>query len=158
MTILPEKTLFANYAGEKVKIAMIGVGLRGQNHLALLLKRDDVELVAMCDVDSRMLDMAKAMVTKSGKPMPKIFTGDNNAWKKMLQLKDLKSVLIATPWEWHKAMIIGSIEAGVKYVATEVMLGITLQDHWDVVHAAEKHDAQVMMLENVCYRRDVLLF
>jgi predicted dehydrogenase len=53
-------------------------------------------------------------------------------------------------------MIIGSLEAGVKYVATEVMLGITLQDHWDVVQAAEKHDAQVMMLENVCYRRDVL--
>lgn len=156
LTMMPEQTLFANYAGEKVKIAMIGVGLRGQNHLDLLLKRDDVELVAICDVEPRMLEMAKKLITKSGKPMPKIYTGDNNAWKDMLQFKGLKSVIISTPWEWHKSMIIGSLEAGLKYVATEVMLGITLQDHWDVVHAAEKHQAHVMMLENVCYRRDVL--
>ena len=88
--------------------------------------------------------------------MPKIFTGDDYAWKKMLQLKNLKSVVIATPWEWHKPMIVGSLEAGVKYVGTEVQLGITLQDHWDVVHAAEKYNGHVMMLENVCYRRDVL--
>lgn len=156
LTMMPDQTLFANYAGEKVKIAMIGVGLRGQNHLDLLLKRDDVEIVAICDVEPRMLEMAKKLITKSGKPMPKIYTGDNNAWKDMLQFKGLKSVIISTPWEWHKPMIIGSLEAGLKYVATEVMLGITLQDHWDVVHAAEKHQAHVMMLENVCYRRDVL--
>lgn len=156
LTMMPDQTLFANYAGEKVKIAMIGVGLRGQNHLDLLLKRDDVEIVAICDVEPRMLEMAKKLITKSGKAMPKIYTGDNNAWKDMLQFKGLKSVIISTPWEWHKPMIIGSLEAGLKYVATEVMLGITLQDHWDVVHAAEKHQAHVMMLENVCYRRDVL--
>jgi predicted dehydrogenase len=36
------------------------------------------------------------------------------------------------------------------------VLGITLQDHWDVVHAAEKYKAHVTMLENVCYRRDVM--
>lgn len=156
ITILPEQTIFAGVAATKLKIAIIGVGLRGQNHLDLLLKRDDVELVAICDVDPRMLDTAKEMITKSGKPMPRIFTGESYAWKKMLQLKDLKTVLIATPWEWHKPMIIGALEAGIKYVASEVVIGITLQDHWDVVRAAEKHDAHVMMLENVCYRRDVL--
>ncbi len=155
-TILPENSVFASSRADKVKIAIIGVGLRGQNHLELLLKREDVDLVAICDVEPRMLDTAKAMIAKSGKRMPKIFTGDDNAWKKMLELKDLQSVLIATPWEWHKVMIIKSIEAGIKYVATEVMLGITLQDHWDVVQAAEKNNAHVMMLENVCYRRDVL--
>ncbi|HZX73431.1 MAG TPA: gfo/Idh/MocA family oxidoreductase, partial [Cyclobacteriaceae bacterium] len=31
-----------------------------------------------------------------------------------------------------------------------------LQDHWDVVKAAERNKANVMMLENVCYRRDVM--
>ncbi len=53
-------------------------------------------------------------------------------------------------------MIIGSLEAGIKYVGTEVIFGLTLQDHWDVVKAAEKYNAHVMMLENVCYRRDVM--
>jgi len=157
MAILPSGNLFAGKKSDaKVKIALIGTGLRGQNHLDLLLRRDDVDLVAICDVDSRMLNSAKEMIGKSGKKMPQIYTGDNYAWKKLLEKEKLDGVVIATPWEWHKPMVVGSLEAGLKYVATEVILGITLQDHWDVVKAAEKYNANVMMLENVCYRRDVM--
>lgn len=140
----------------KVKMAIIGTGLRGQNHLDLLLRRDDVDLVAICDISDRMLGMAKEIINKSGKKMPQIFTGNDYAWEKMLKEKQIDAIVIATPWEWHKPMIIGSLDAGLKYVGTEVMLGITLQDHWDVVKAAEKYNAHVMMLENVCYRRDVM--
>lgn len=139
-----------------VKLGLIGVGLRGQRHLDNALRRKDVNIVAICDVDDRMLEMAASLIQKSGKPMPKVFKGDPNAWKKLLELKELDGVIIATPWEWHTPMIIGSLEAGIKYVGTEVMLGITLQDHWDVVKAAEHYNAHVMMLENVCYRRDVM--
>ncbi len=154
-TILPTGSLFG-FSKEKIKVGMIGVGLRGQNHLDLLLKRNDIDLVAICDVDERMINSSKALVNKAGKPMPKIFTGSNDAWKDLLQTKNLQAVIISTPWDLHKPMIIGSLEAGIKYVGTEVMLGITLEDHWDVVKAAEKHEGHVMMLENVCYRRDVL--
>lgn len=143
-------------ADEKVRMGIIGTGLRGQNHLNLLLRRDDVELVAICDIDDRMLASAKNRITKSGKKMPEVFTGSEYAWKKMVETKKLDGVIIATPWEWHKPMIIGSLEAGIKYVGSEVVIGITLQDHWDVVHAAEKYNAHVMMMENVCYRRDVM--
>jgi hypothetical protein len=148
--------LMAMGAEPKLKVAMIGVGLRGQNHLDLLLRRDDVELVAICDIDDRMLTSSKSLVTKSGKKMPAIITGDVYAWKKMLERKDIEAVVIATPWEWHKEMIIGCLESGIKYVGSEVMLGITLQDHWDVVKANERYNGHVMMLENVCYRRDVM--
>jgi len=156
--VLSGETLFAQTPGEaKIKIGIIGVGARGLNHLDLLLRRDDVELMAICDIDAITLASAKAMITKSGKKMPQIFTGDTNAWKKMPEIKGgLDAVLIVTPWELHKEMIITSLEAGIKYIGTEVILGITLQDHWDVIHAAEKHKAHVMMLENVCYRRDVM--
>jgi predicted dehydrogenase len=155
-TILPSSSIFANKKEETIKMAIIGTGLRGQDHLELLIARADVEVVAICDISNTMLDAAKLVVTKSGKKMPQIFTGDKNAWKKLLALKNIDGIIIATPWEWHKQMVIGAVEAGIKYVATEVILGITLQDHWDVVHAAEKYNAHVMMLENVCYRRDVM--
>lgn len=148
--------LFAGYADPKIKVAIIGTGLRGQNHLDLLLRRDDVEVTAICDIDNRMLASAKEMINKSGKKMPAIFTGDVYAWKKLLEQKGNDAVVIATPWEWHKEMIIVSLEAGIKYVGTEVMLGITLEDHWEVVRAAEKFKGHVCMLENVCYRRDVM--
>ncbi|MBY0245630.1 MAG: Gfo/Idh/MocA family oxidoreductase [Sphingobacteriaceae bacterium] len=157
MAALPATDLFAQSKKDSVKIALIGVGARGLNHLDLILKREDVELVAICDVDEKTLSEAKQMILKSGKKSPQIFTGDNYAWKKMLEIKGgLDGVIISTPWEWHKEMIITSIESGLKYVATEVILGITLEDHWDVVKTAEKHKANVMMLENVCYRRDVM--
>jgi len=113
-------------------------------------------VVALCDIDSRMLELAKEQFLKAGKKVPPIYTGDPNAWQQLLAKEQPDAVIISTPWEWHKPMIVGSLQSGVKYVGTEVVLGITLQDHWDVVKAAEQYKGQVMMLENVCYRRDVM--
>jgi hypothetical protein len=157
LAVLPGNNLFArSSANAKIRIAVIGTGARGIGHVDLLLRRNDADLVAICDIDERALSSTKDLISKSGKKMPQVYTGDDNAWKKMLDKEKLDGVVIATPWEWHKPMIIGSLESGIKYVATEVILGITLQDHWDVVKAAEKYQANVMMLENVCYRRDVM--
>jgi predicted dehydrogenase len=142
---------------DRIKLAIIGTGFRGESHLALALRRPDVDIVAICDVDNEMLNRANTILQKSGKPMPKVFTGSPYAYRDLLSnTKGLDGVIIATPWEWHTPMILDSLNAGLKYVATEVILGITLQDHWDVVNAAEQHKANVMMLENVCYRRDVM--
>ncbi len=153
---LPKTGLMASKIDSKVRMAIIGTGLRGQDHLDLLLKRDDVDVIAICDISDLMLSSAKEMIVKSGKKMPQVYTGDVEAWKKMMEQEKPDGVIIATPWEWHKPMVIGCLERGIKYVGTEVILGITLQDHWDVVQAAEKYHGHVMMLENVCYRRDVM--
>jgi len=155
--ILPGQ-LFARpkKANEKVRLAFIGVGLRGESHVALACNRSDVEIVALSDINPQMMDRAKNIIKKAGRPMPQIILGDKTAYKKVFDIKDLDGVIIATPWEWHAPMILDSIAAGIKYVGTEVILGITLEDHWKVVRAAEAAGAHVMMLENVCYRRDVM--
>ncbi len=140
----------------KVRLGVIGTGLRGQSHLELLLRRKDVDITCICDIDDTMLTSAKKLFSTAGIKLPKVFTGDNYAYRKLLEEKNLDAILIATPWEWHAPMILDSIKAGVKYIGSEVILGITLQDHWDVVKAAANANANVMMLENVCYRRDVM--
>lgn len=140
----------------KVRIGIIGTGLRGQSHIENILRRNDTDIVAICDVDDLMLQSTTDMIKKAGKPAPQIFKGDPHAYRKLLELKNLDAILIATPWEWHAPMVIESLQAGIKYVGTEVVLGITLEDHWNVVREAEKQKANVMMLENVCYRRDVM--
>jgi predicted dehydrogenase len=140
---------------ERVKLAIIGVGLRGQNHLENALRRQDVEVTAICDVDDRMIQSALQLVKQSGKNTPTVFTGNDFAYRKLLNTKP-DGIIIATPWEWHTPMVLDAIQAGIKYIGTEVILGITLQEHWDVVKAAEMHQTNVMMLENVCYRRDVM--
>ncbi|HSC38379.1 MAG TPA: Gfo/Idh/MocA family oxidoreductase, partial [Chitinophagaceae bacterium] len=153
VSILPAGTLNVD---KKVRLAFIGVGLRGQGHLGNALLRSDTEIVAICDVDDRMLDMATARIRKAGKTMPLIFKGDPYAYRRLLEQKNIDGVIIATPWEWHTPMIIDSLQAGIKYVGTEVILGITPEDHWKVVRETEKQQAHVTMLENVCYRRDVM--
>ncbi|HEX5023944.1 MAG TPA: Gfo/Idh/MocA family oxidoreductase [Agriterribacter sp.] len=156
LSVLDPFHAFANNKDESVKLGFIGTGLRGQAHLATVLKRDDVEVVSICDIDARMLQTSKELFSKSGKAMPKVYTGDDYAYRNLLDAKGIDGIIIATPWEWHKPMIMDSLSSGLKYVATEVVLGITLEDHWEVVRSAERNDAHVMMLENACYRRDTL--
>ena len=143
-------------ADEKVRIGVIGTGLRGQSHLDLLLRRKDTEVTAICDISDRMLTLAKQQFLKAGKVLPKVYTGSDTAYKNLLSDKNIDAIIIATPWEWHAPMILDALKAGIKYIGTEVVLGITLEDHWDVVKAADNAGAHVMMLENVCYRRDVM--
>lgn len=143
--------------GERVRVAMIGTGLRGQSQLGPLLSRDDVELVAICDTQQVMLDHALRIIAKAGRRKPRVIggKGDVNAWKKLLDPKAIDAVFIVTPWEWHAPMAIAAMQAKVA-VACEVVAGITLQDHWDVLHTQQHTGTPYMLLENVCYRRDVL--
>ena len=62
--------------------------------MELVLRRDDVEVVAICDIDEQMLIDAKKKITKSGKKMPQIYTGDAYAWKKLLEKENLMALRI----------------------------------------------------------------
>lgn len=155
LTILPSGVLFSKHNEEKVRIGLIGVGLRGQNHLDLLLRRNDVEVVSICDVQQRMMDMSKDMIKKSGKVMPQVILDGPYGYRKMLESKDIDAVIISTPWEWHTIMCLDAMNAG-KYTACEVMTGATVEECWQLVHTSERTGMPLMMLENVCYRRDVM--
>lgn len=155
LTVLPNHVVFPKEKEPVVRLGIIGVGLRGQDHLQMLLRRNDVEVVALCDVQQRMVDMAKEIVVKSGKPMPRIIMDGPYGYRKLLESKDMDAVLIATPWEWHTVMCIDAMNAK-KYVACEVITGTTLEECWELVHTSERTGMPLMMLENVCYRRDVM--
>ena len=43
-----------------------------------------MEIVAICDIDDRALNVSKEIISKSGKKMPQVYTGDDYAWKKLL--------------------------------------------------------------------------
>lgn len=142
-------------ADPKVRLGFIGVGLRGQNHLDLALRRNDVEVVAICDVQQRMIDMSKDMIKKAGRPMPQVIMDGDYGYKKLLENKNIDAVIIATPWEWHTVMCIDAMKAK-KYVGCEVITGMTVEECWQLVHTSEETGMPLMMLENVCYRRDVM--
>src|SRR4051812_46184687 len=55
---------FAAEKKTRVRIGMIAVGLRGQSHLEEMLKRADVDVIAMADPDKNMMAMAQGVVKK----------------------------------------------------------------------------------------------
>lgn len=141
---------------DRLQIGVIGVGLRAQSLLPILLKRDDVDIVAICDIEPLMIARAKGMIAAAGRPAPRAYEGaPDRAYLDLLAHPGLDAVVIATPWEWHAPMAIAAMEAKIP-VACEVIAGVTLKDHWDLIEVHERTGTPYMVLENVCYRRDVL--
>ena len=153
LTLMPE-ALFAN-TKDKIRLGYIGVGLRGRNHISEGLLRSDVEITAICDTQESSLKYCRAQFVKAGKKLPAEYTGGIDAYKKLLDRKDIDAVIIATPWEFHKDQAIDAMRAG-KYVGCEVIAGITVADHWEILKVYEETNIPYMTLENVSYRRDVL--
>lgn len=154
ISVLPSSAVFGRNM-DKVRLGYIGVGLRGRNHIQEGLLRDDVEIVAICDTQEESLSECRKQFTTAGKKLPKEYTGGVDAYKGLLDRKDIDGVIIATPWQFHKQMAIDAMRAG-KYVGCEVIAGISLEDHWDIVKVHEETKVPYMTLENVCYRRDVM--
>lgn len=153
-SVLPNSNVFAQEK-KKIRLAFIGVGLRGRNHVALALGRDDIDVVAICDTQEEPLASCRKQFQKANKKLPKEYTGGIDAYKKLLEKEELDAVVIATPWQFHKDQAVDAMKAGL-YVGCEVIAGLTVEDHWEVVKTSEQTGKPYMTLENVCYRRDVM--
>ena len=139
----------------KLKIGVIGTGLRGQWMINLFLNRPDVEISAICDIDDKLIEMTKEIFRKKGRPIPKIYNRDENDYLNLLSNEDLDGVNIATPWRWHYPMAISAMKNNV-HVGVEVPAALTVSECWDLVDTSEKTGKLCMIMENVCYRRDIM--
>ncbi|WP_395783563.1 Gfo/Idh/MocA family protein [Aquirufa sp.] len=139
----------------KVRLGFIGVGLRGRDHLGMALYRDDVEIVAICDIDPNAILQAQKLITDKGRKPAAVYQKGDHDFENLAKRTDIDGVVIATPWEWHVPMALEVMKQG-KYAGVEVSATVTLQESWDLVNMFEKTGSHCMILENVCYRRDVM--
>ena len=121
----------------------------------LFLDRPDVEISAICDIDDKMIAMTKEIFRKKGRSIPKIYNRDENDYLNLLSNEDLDGVNIATPWRWHYPMAISAMKNNV-HVGVEVPAALTVSECWDLVDTSEKTGKLCMIMENVCYRRDIM--
>jgi predicted dehydrogenase len=140
---------------KKVRLGFIGVGLRGRNHLEMAMYRSDVEIVAICDLDPKAIAISQKMIADKGRPAAAVYKNGERDFENLVKRTDIDGVVIATPWEWHVPMALATMKEG-KYAGVEVSATVTLQESWDLVNMYEKTGSHCMILENVCYRRDVL--
>jgi len=153
--MITPKTLFSSNKIKKIKMGFIGTGLRGQWMVHLSTKYPEIAIPAICDVDQSMVDSTIKILKGAGRPEPRIYSNGDEDFLNMVKNEELDAVYIATPWEWHHPMAIASMENGL-HVGTEVPAALTVQDCWDLVNTSEKTNKHCMIMENVCYRRDVM--
>ncbi|WP_228853394.1 Gfo/Idh/MocA family protein [Aegicerativicinus sediminis] len=133
----------------KVRVGIIGLGMRGPGAVQRLSYIEGVDIKGLCDLRPNQVE--KSLQLLNGTPhKPKLYSGDDEAWKKMVDQEDLDLVYICTPWEWHTPMAIYAMEAG-KHVAVEVPAAKTLEECWQLVETSERTKKHCMMLENCCY-------
>ncbi len=153
--IIPSLSFTNPAPADKVRLGFIGVGMRGRNHVEQAMYRPDVEINAICDIDPDSVKTTLAMIAKAGRKKPEVYAAGEEDFLNMVKRDDLDGVVIATPWEWHVPMAVAVMKGG-KYAGVEVSATVTLQESWDLVDTHEQTGSHCMILENVCYRRDVM--
>jgi len=155
ISLAPHLSFGSKLSSEKAHIGFIGVGGRGRSHLRNLLNRKDIIVPAFCDIDPEANIKAQKMLTDAGHNKADVYDKNEHAFEQMLEREDLDGVIISTPWLWHTKMTIATMKAG-KYAGVEVSAANTLQECWDLVNTYEETGVPCMIMENVCYRRDVM--
>lgn len=159
----PSRPARAKYLGDhaapkldRIQFAIIGTGARGSGHAAQLAAIEGVDFIAICDLVPARAEAAANAVRARGHA-PKTYSGTPDAWRRMLAETRPDAVVIATPWRDHAAMAVGAMEAGA-HAFVEVPLAVTLEELWRIVDTAESTGRHCMMMENVNYGREELLF
>ncbi len=155
VALLSSKTVGSVKENKKLRLGVIGTGLRGQwmTHLSLL--RNDVDIKAICDIDSEMINKTLNIIKKGQGNPPDVYKNGEHDFLNLVKRDDIDAVYIATPWEWHHPMAIAAMQEG-KHVGTECPAALTVSDLWDLVNTSERVNRHCMLMENVCYRRDVM--
>ena len=150
---------FADKPIDNIKAAFIGLGARGPGHLKNFATLENTKVVALCDLynDNVEREQNRLQSYNSNSSDVKLYWGDENKWKVMLKEVKPDIVFISTNWKNHAPMVIQSMKDGA-HAFCEVPLAITTQEMWDIVNTSEKTQKHCMMMENVNYGREELMY
>lgn len=162
------KVLGAQYMGgfaapklNTVRCAFIGVGARGSGHATRIAGLEGTEVVAISDLYEDWAQRSVKSVQEIGKgerhKNVKAYFGGEHDYKKMLAEVKPDAVFISTPWAVHASMAIDAMNAGA-HAFVEVPLALTEDELWKVIDTSETTQKHCMMLENVNYGREELLY
>jgi len=95
---------------KKLRVGVIGTGWYAKSDLFRLIQVSPVEVVSLCDVDSKMVAEAADMTSQrqASKKRPRLYSD----YRKMLAEKDLDIVHVGTPDHWHALAMIEAVKSG----------------------------------------------
>lgn len=114
----------------RIVIGCIGVGGRGKGNLRTFMQRDDVQIVAICDVDRAHRNEVKKMVEEHyAKQLPGgLYKGcsTHDDFRELINRSDIDALSIATPDHWHAVQVLEGARAG-KDIYCEKPLSLTVK-------------------------------
>lgn len=141
LTVLPSSVVFGKPSpSDQLNVALIGCRSRGFGSLKDHLGFDEINCVAMCDVDAGILNERAAEIQKTYKQTPKLYSD----YRKMLEQKDIDIVIIGTPDHWHCLNLVDSVAAG-KDVYVEKPMANTIEECNIMVQATSYYDRIVQV-------------
>lgn len=122
-------------ANDRVQVGIIGAGARGTDLLEQLSRLPNAELVAIADAYSRHRDGAKRFGNRAQ-------TFDDH--RRLLELKELDAVIVATPLHLHARHFIDTLAAG-KDLYCEKTMTWSIPEAETCLAAAKKSDRVVQV-------------
>lgn len=117
-------------ANDTVQLGLIGSGERGRHVMNQFLLTNQVNVGAVCDIYSENIDKARQKATNARN------FADH---RKLLEVKELDAVLIATPDHWHFTTACDAMRAG-KDVYVEKPLTLKIEEGPEIVKVARMND------------------
>ena len=139
----------------EIKAAFVGVGDRGRIHARNFNRFQGTKIVGVSDLyEARVKETISSLNSEES---IKGYWGKDNLWIEMIKETKPDVVFVSTNWDNHAPMAIKSMELG-SHAFVEVPLANTIEDLWGIINTSEKTRKHCMMLENVNYGREELMF
>jgi len=124
-------------ANEDIRVAVVGFHGRGTDHIAGFKHAKGVRVVALCDVDKKVLDAGVASFKNEDKTVESY-----TDIRKLLENKNVDVISIATPNHWHALAAIWGMQAG-KDIYVEKPVSHEVWEGRQIIAAARKYKKMV---------------
>lgn len=132
-----------------VRVAFVGLGMRGPSAVARFTHIPGVQIVALCDYEEQRAENCQDYLRKAGLPPAAIYSGADG-YKELCKRNDIDLVYVATDWDHHFPVAKCALENG-KHTAIEVPSAMNLEQCWKLINLSESKRLHCMILENCCY-------
>ena len=132
-----------------VRVAFVGLGMRGPGAVKRFCHIPGVEFVALCDYVKERAEACQADLRTAGLKPADIYWGEKG-YEELCKRNDIDLVYIATDWNHHYPVAKFAMENG-KHTAIEVPCAMNLEQCWSLIDLSEKTRLHCFILENCCY-------
>jgi len=134
---------------QNVRVAFVGLGMRGPGAVQRFTYIPGVEIVALCDYEEGRAKNMQNALRNAGLPPAAIYSGEKG-YEELCKRADIDLVYVATDWDHHFPVAKCALENG-KHTAIEVPSAMNLEQCWELINLSERNRKHCMILENCCY-------